>query len=95
MVLMILIALIAIGLMSLVASRNRIAAQKLLVEEARQQARVGLDAAIATLQSEVGPDQRVTANSGIMNSNDQGVSPYILGVWNSWDGPIYGRSVSG
>ncbi len=95
MVLMVLIALIAIGLMSLVASRNRIAAQKLLVEEARQQAKVGLDAAIAALQAEVGPDQRVTANSGILNSSDGGSNPYLLGVWNSWDGPIYGDSVSG
>ncbi len=95
MVLMVLIALIAIGLMSLVASRNRIAAQKLLVEEARQQARIGLDAALATLQMEVGPDQRVTANSGIMNSSSDEASSHLLGVWNSWDGPIYGNSLSG
>ncbi len=95
MILMVLVALIAVGLMALVASRNRIAAQKLLYEEARQQARIGLNAAIAELQVEVGPDQRVTANSSIMNSNDQGASPYLLGVWNSWDGPIYGKSKSG
>ncbi len=95
MILMVLVALIAVGLMALVASRNRIAAQKLLYEEARQQARIGLNAAIAELQVEVGPDQRVTANSGIMNSSDQGASPYLLGVWNSWDGPIYGKSKSG
>ncbi len=95
MILMVLVALIAVGLMALVANRNRIAAQKLLFEEARQQAKIGLDAAIAELQVEVGPDQRVTANSSIMNSSDQGASPYILGVWNSWDGPIYGQSASG
>ncbi len=95
MILMVLIALIAVGLMALVASRNRIAAQKLLYEEARQQARIGLNAAISELQVEVGPDQRITANSGIMNSNDQGASPYLLGVWNSWDGPLYGKSQSG
>ncbi len=95
LVLMILIALIAVGLMALVSSRNRIAAQKVLYAEARQQALVGLDAAIGELQAELGPDQRVTANSAIMNSSDNGPSPYILGVWDSWDGPIYGASKSG
>ena len=39
------------------------------------------------LQVALGPDCRVTANSGI---TDNCGSRHILGVWDSWSGPIYG-----
>ncbi len=98
MTLMILLASIAVGLMALASSQSRIAMQSMLTAAARQQALVGLDAAIGQLQSELGPDQRVSANSGIL-ANTSGTNipnaAYILGVWNSWDGPIYGASESG
>ncbi len=91
LVLMILVALIAVGLMALVASRNRIASQKVLVAEARQQALVGLDDAIAALQAELGVDQRVSANSGILNASENAGSAHLLGVWDSWTTSLYGN----
>lgn len=93
--LMMLLAMLAVTLMATAASQNRIALQTMLQAEARQQALVGLDAAIGALQVELGPDQRVTANSGILSQNEGALPQHLLGVWNSWDGPIYGKSVSG
>lgn len=93
--LMMLLAMLAVAVMATAASQNRIALQTMLQAEARQQALVGLDAAIGELQVELGPDQRVTASSGILSNNDGGAAQHLLGVWNSWDGPIYGKSVSG
>jgi len=93
--LMMLLAMLAVAIMATAASQNRIALQTMLQAEARQQALVGLDAAIGELQVELGPDQRVTASSGILSNNDGGSAQHLLGVWNSWDGPIYGKSVSG
>lgn len=93
--LMMLLAMLAVAIMATAASQNRIALQTMLQAEARQQALVGLDAAIGELQVELGPDQRVTASSGILSNNDSGAAQHLLGVWNSWDGPIYGKSVSG
>ena len=93
--LMMLLAMLAVAIMALAASQNRIALQTMLQAEARQQALVGLDAAIGELQVELGPDQRVSASSGIINENEGSTAQHLLGVWDSWDGPIYGRSVSG
>ena len=93
--LMMLLAMLAVAIMATAASQNRIALQTMLQAEARQQALVGLDAAIGELQVELGPDQRVSASSGILSDNASARAQHLLGVWNSWDGPIYGRSVSG
>lgn len=93
--LMMLLTLIAVGLLALASSQTRIAQYTVLQAEARQQALVGLDAAIAELQLEMGPDQRVSANSGIVQMSEGASTPHVLGVWDSWDGPIYGSSRSG
>ncbi len=93
--LMMLLTLLAVGILALASSQNRISLQTILQAEARQQALVGLDAAMGELQVELGPDGRVSANSGILESSDKSGSQYLLGVWNSWDGPIYGKSLSG
>lgn len=93
--LMMLLAMIATALMATAASQNRIALQSVLQAEARQQALIGLDAAIGELQAELGPDQRVSANSGVISENEGSTPQHILGVWNSWDGPIYGNGLTG
>lgn len=93
--LMMLLAMLAVAIMATAASQNRIALQTVLQSEARQQALVGLDAAIGELQVQLGPDQRVSASSGIISENEGSTPQHILGVWDSWDGPIYGRSLSG
>ncbi len=93
--LMMLLTLLAVGILALASSQNRISLQTILQAEARQQALVGLDAAIGELQVELGPDKRVSANSGILENEDSSGAQYLLGVWDSWDGPIYGRSLTG
>ncbi len=93
--LMMLLTLLAVGILALASSQNRISLQTVLQAEARQQALVGLDAAIGELQVELGPDRRVSANSGILQRESGSGSQYLLGVWDSWDGPIYGKSASG
>ncbi len=91
--LMMLLGMIAVVVLAIASSQNRVAAQTVLQAEARQQALLGLDAAIAELQMEVGPDQRVTASSGIL-AEGSSHPQHILGVWDSWKAPIYG-SVNG
>lgn len=92
--LMMLLAMLAVALLSMASSQQRIAMQTVLLAEARQQALVGLDVAISELQVEMGPDQRVSANSGILSDQEGSFPQYILGVWDSWDGPLYGDSPS-
>lgn len=93
--LMMLLTLLAVGILAMASSQNRIAMQTVLQAEARQQALIGLDDAIAALQMELGPDRRVTASSGILTENEGNISQHILGVWDSWSGPLYGRSLDG
>ncbi len=89
--LMVLLALLSVGLLTMAASQTRISQKGLYAAEARAQARLALEIAIGKLQCELGPDQRVSANSGILDTSvnsesiDGVASPYILGVWNSWD----------
>ncbi len=92
--LMMLLAMLAVALLSMASTQQRIAMQTVLLAEARQQALVGLDVAISELQVEMGPDQRVSANSGILSDREGSFPQYVLGVWDSWDGPLYGDSPS-
>ncbi|MBQ7023944.1 MAG: hypothetical protein IJN29_10200 [Akkermansia sp.] len=93
--LMMLLTLLAVGVLAMASSQNRIAMQTALQAEARQQALVGLDAAIGELQMVLGPDRRVTASSAITSEEEGSVAQHILGVWDSWSGPIYGKPVAG
>lgn len=93
--LMMLLTLLAVGILAMASSQNRIALQTMLQAEARQQALVGLDAAIGELQMAMGPDRRVSASSSITSESEGSVTQHLLGVWNSWSGPIYGRPVDG
>ena len=86
---MMLLGLIAVGILAVASSQNRIANNLALQAAARQQALMGLDAAVAELQMQAGPDQRVTADSGILSESDNYPS-HILGVWDSWHSPLYG-----
>ena len=92
--LMMLLAMLAVGVLAMASSQSRISMQAILQAQARQQALVGLDAAIAQLQIELGPDRRVSANSSILNNDENAPGGHVLGVWDSWDGPIYGKSLS-
>ena len=92
--LMMLLAILAVGVLAMASSQSRISMQAVMQAQARQQALVGLDAAIAELQIELGPDRRVSASSSILNTDENSPGGHLLGVWDSWDGPIYGSSVS-
>lgn len=89
--LMLLLALISVGIMTLATTVSRNSNRGRLAEEARAQARLALQIALGRMQAELGPDQRITALSGIASSQSdkestQGVSsPYVMGVWDSWD----------
>lgn len=93
--LMMLLTMLAVGILAMASTQNRIAMQTVLQSEARQQALLGLDAAIGELQMELGPDRRITASSSIISENEGLVTQHLLGVWDSWDAPIYGKSSSG
>ena len=89
--LLMLLSMVAMGILAITISQNRIASHVVLQAEARQQALMGLDAALSELQLLVGPDQRVTASSGILSESDN-FPQHILGVWNSWTAPLYGKT---
>ncbi|WP_180973137.1 hypothetical protein [Akkermansia muciniphila] len=84
--LMMLLALLSVGLLTIASSQVRLSEKHLFVAEAKSLARFSLEVALGQLQCELGPDQRVSANSGILSSGtSEGNAPYVLGVWNSWD----------
>ncbi len=97
-VLMLLLALLSVGLLTVASTQTRISEKALLTVEAKAQARLALEVAIGTLQGELGPDQRVSANSGILIPGTEapaGSNPYILGTWNSWDNYLNRANSSG
>ena len=91
---MMLLGLIAVGVLAIASTQNRLASYASIQMEARQQALIGLDAAIAEMQFELGPDQRVTANSSIL-SEGKDTPGHVLGVWNSWKHPLYSHEDDG
>ena len=93
--LLVLLALLACAMLAQVASVNRFSVHDVVVTQARQQALIGLDAAIAELQEALGPDQRISAGSSILDETGEKVPPHLLGVWNSWDAPLYGKRKDG
>ena len=88
--LMILVGLIAVGILAMISAQNRTAMQTAVQTAARQQALIGLDDAISELQMALGPDQRVSASSGILSEKSD-TPQHILGVWDSWTQPLYGK----
>mgnify|MGYP004330208979 CR=1 FL=1 len=85
-----LLALIAIGLLSLstvtVRSNSALDAQF----EARANARLALMLALGELQKQLGPDQRISATAAILggsgetSANEEVAHPHWTGVWDSW-----------
>ena len=89
---LVLLSLIAVGLLSLSAVTVRSSTAELAQLEARANARLALMVAIGELQMNLGPDQRVSAEAGILDEDPdplggqgiQGVEhPYWVGVWST------------
>lgn len=79
---LILLTALAVGLLSLSSISLRASAESMLMQEARQNARLALMLAIGELQTSTGPDQRITAAAGIRGSGT--AQSHLTGVWNGW-----------
>lgn len=80
--LMVLLALVAIGMLSLSSVALRSGSQTDAISTARANARLSLMLALGELQRQAGSDTRVTARADILNEEN----PPVLGVWRSWEG---------
>ena len=80
--LMVLLAILCVGMLSLSAVSLRSSSQGAAQAEARANARVALILAIGELQRHTGSDTRVTAPANIVDET----YPQVLGVWRSWEG---------
>lgn len=90
LLLMVLLALIAVGLLGLTSIALRSAQAGQHQNEAQANARLALMLAISELQKELGPDQRISARAAVLDDDSgtgtpEGVAnPHWLGVWDSW-----------
>lgn len=82
--LMVLLAIIAVGMLSLSTISLRSTESGELRALARSNARLALGLAIGQLQRQAGPDTRVTANAGLLDPS--GPNPHWLGVWKTRPG---------
>ena len=89
--LMVLLTVIAVGLLTLSSISLRAASQSQAKAVAQANARMALMLALGELQKSVGPDQRITAPSGILDSAPDTASAdgvahsHLTGVWNARD----------
>jgi hypothetical protein len=81
--LMVLLAIITVGTLSLSVVTLRSSTQDSAQARARANAKMALMIAIGELQKQMGPDQRISANSAILDESTVTHSHW-LGVWNSW-----------
>lgn len=79
---MILLSLIAVGLLSLSATTLRSANSNAFQQEARANARLGLQIALGQLQKTTGDDRSVTAPAAAMIPG--AAQPHLVGAWDSW-----------
>lgn len=84
--LMVLLALLAVGLLSLSSITLRKSSQGAAMAEAQSNARMALMLAIGQLQAELGPDSRITAPHGLAGG-DSGGRPHWTGVYDAWTAP--------
>lgn len=83
--LMIMLTVIAVGLLSLSAVSLRSSSQGMAQATAQANARLALMLAIAELQKEMGPDQRISAPGGqLLKEGDKSARSHWTGAYDSW-----------
>lgn len=82
LVMMVLLAVIVVGMLSLSSISLRASSRSDSQAEAQANARLALMLAIGELQKYTGSDTRITAPSGIVDNT----APPLTGVWRSWEG---------
>lgn len=80
--LMVLLAILSVGLLSLSSVSLRTSSRSQEMDSARANARLALMLALGELQKHTGTDTRVTARADVLYENH----PPVLGVWKSWEG---------
>jgi len=91
LMLMGLLVIIGLGFLSLSSTTIRISSRAQARADAQANARFALMMALGELQSQLGPDQRISAPSAILDENPatanlEGVAhPHLTGVWNARD----------
>lgn len=94
LIMVVLLTFVLVALLSLLRMENQAGGNTILRNQAQQNALVAMDLALAELQGNLGPDQRVSATASFLDSAPEteipdGVSePHWTGVWDSqrWDG---------
>ena len=92
--LMVLVMVLAVGLLELSTLSLRTSGHSAMMSEARANARLSLMLAINQLQKELGPDRRISAPAGILDSNpdspeaDGVTQPHFTGVWDAAESPF-------
>ncbi|MFC7335946.1 hypothetical protein ACFQY0_02050 [Haloferula chungangensis] len=87
---MVLLALLAVGLLSLSTVSLRASSQGGSIAVAQANARLALMMALGDLQKYAGPDTRATARADILKDDN----PPVTGVWRSWEGENHEQSGS-
>lgn len=83
--LMVLLAIITVGTLSLSVVTIRSSGQDSAQARARANARMALMIAIGELQKQMGPDQRISANSDIIDPDSSNIlNRHWTGAWDSW-----------
>ncbi|MEP2774884.1 MAG: hypothetical protein ABJQ29_02735 [Luteolibacter sp.] len=88
--LMVLLLIIGLGLLSLSSVVLRTTGSSSPAQIARANARMAMMLAIGELQKMAGPDTRVTASAEAVAGVNG--SPYVTGVWRSWEGKDHDTS---
>ena len=81
--LMILLTLVTVGLLTLSTTVIRSSSSSQAEFEARANARMALNLAIARLQEQLGPDQRINVSADLMDDEAAAGVEKWVGVWDS------------